>query len=131
MNKDLTALDNSRAGGVGVGVWNQLQSRKEMIAKGWAKIGLDAIFKPERQAAALLSMATKGMSMDDAPEGEEESESHEDAWKRQAERRNAMMINTVKEQEEEEVDMDVSIAACLEDNRLFKECGVAVNWQNE
>ena len=92
MNKDLTALGNSRAGGVGVGVWNQLQSRKEMIAKGWAKIGLDAIFKPERQAAALLSMATKGMSMDDAPEGEEESESHEDAWKRQAERRNAMMI---------------------------------------
>ena len=56
-----------------------------MIAKGWAKIGLDAIFKPERQAAALLSMATKGMSMDDAPEGEEESESHEDAWERQAE----------------------------------------------
>ena len=39
--------------------------------------------------------------------------------------------NTVKEQEEEEVDMDLSIAACLEDNRLFKECGVAVDWQNE
>jgi hypothetical protein len=99
--------------------WNQLQSRKEMIAKGWAKIGLDAIFKPERQAAALLSMATKGMSMDDAPEGEEESESHEDAWERQAEEEECNDDNTVEE-DEEEVDMDVSIAACLEDKPVVQ-----------
>ena len=90
-----------------------------MIAKGWAKIGLDAIFKPERQAAALLSMATKGMSMDDAPEGEEESESHEDEWERQAEEEECNDDNTVEE-DEEEVDMDVSIAACLENKPVVQ-----------
>ena len=94
--------------------WSMLRKRKEMIVRGWAKIGLDAIFKPERQTAALLHMLTRNINLDDAPDGkEDEPESQADEWEILAEEEQCDEENAVEE-DEEEVDMDVSIAACLE-----------------
>ena len=95
--------------------WSELRLRDGMIVKGWAKIGLDAIFKPERQAAALLSMAIKGISIDDAPDGkvEDDPTSAADGLEGLDEEEECDGDNAVEE-DEEEVDIDVSIAACLE-----------------
>ena len=92
-----------------------------MILKGWAKIGLDAIVKPERQVAALLRMATRGISIDDAPDGrvEDAPMSAADGLEGQAEEEEGDADNAVEE-DEEEVDMAVSLVACLENT---------VDWQ--
>jgi len=89
--------------------------------KGWAKIGLDAIVKPERQAAALLRMSTNGISIEDAPDGKVEDEpvSEADGLEGQAEEEECDADNAVQE-DEEEVDMDVSIAACLENRAIVQ-----------
>lgn len=94
--------------------WSMLRKRKEMIVRGWAKIGLDAIFKPERQTAALLHMLTRNINLDDAPDGkEDEPESQAEEWEILAEEEQCDEANAVEE-DEEQVNMDVSIAACLE-----------------
>jgi hypothetical protein len=101
--------------------WSQLRLRTGMILKGWAKIGLDAIFKPERQIAALLRMATRGISIDDAPDGrvEDAPMSAADGLEGQAEEEECDADNAVEE-DEEEVDMDVSIVACLENTAVVQ-----------
>lgn len=101
--------------------WTQLRLRQDMIVKGWAKIGLDGIVKPERQAAALLRMATNGISIEDAPDGKVEDEpvSEADGLEGQAEEEECDSDNAVEE-DEEEVDMDVSIVACLENRAIVQ-----------
>lgn len=100
--------------------WNQLRERQAMIAKGWAKIGLDAIFKPERQSAALLRMATNGIKLDDVLDGtEEEPSSAADVLESYAEEEECEDDGAVEE-DEEEPDINVSIAACLEDRAVVQ-----------
>jgi hypothetical protein len=66
-------------------------------------------------------MLTKGITIDDAPDGKQEQEpaSEADGVERQAEEEECDEDNAVEE-DEEEVDMDVSIAACLEDRKIVE-----------
>lgn len=89
--------------------------------KGWTKIGLSDIIKPERQAQALLNLAKNGQTIDDAPDSEVELDpiSAADDWDGQAEEEECDEKSAVEE-DEEEIDMDVSIAACLEDRVIVQ-----------
>jgi hypothetical protein len=97
--------------------WNQLRERQSMIAKGWTKIGLDGIFTAERQAAALLSLATKGIRLDDPAEEmvEEDLASAADILDAHADE-----DEDAVEEDEEEADINVSIAACLEEKAIIQ-----------
>ena len=97
--------------------WNRLRERQSMIAKGWAKIGLDAIFTAERQAAALLSLTIKGIRLDDPADDkvEEEATSAADLLDAYAEGDEDEV-----EEDEEEADINVSIAACLEEKAVIQ-----------
>jgi len=99
--------------------WSRLRERKAMILKGWSNIGLDAIFKPERQQAALLRLLTKGINVDTVDSNGEELDiaSGADLLERQAEDEECEAGDEVEE-DEEEVDIDVSIAACLEGREI-------------
>ena len=97
--------------------WNQLRERQAMIAKGWAKIGLGGIFTAERQAAALLSLATKGIRLDDPADEkvEEDLASAADILDAHADEDEDEV-----EEDEEEADINVSIAACLEEKAIIQ-----------
>ena len=88
-----------------------------MIAKGWAKIGLDAIFSAERQGAALLSLTIKGIRLDDPADDrvEEEATSAADLLDAYAEGDEDEV-----EEDEEEADINVNIAACLEEKAVIQ-----------
>jgi hypothetical protein len=100
--------------------WKQLGLRKEMIVRGWANIGLDAIFTPERQTKALLNLLERNINIDDLSDAKEEDpDSQADGLEREEEEEECDEDNAVEE-DEEEVDMDVSIAACLEDREVVQ-----------
>ena len=73
------------------------------------KIGLDATFTPERQSKALLNLLKNNINIDDLSVAKEEyPDSQADGLERvECDGDNAL-------EEKEMVDMDVSIAACLE-----------------
>jgi hypothetical protein len=45
--------------------WTKLRNRKEMIVKGWAKIGLDGIFNRERQQEAIIRIFNKRIDIEE------------------------------------------------------------------
>lgn len=96
--------------------WNLLLERWEMLVKGWAKIGLDVIFDHERQRNALANLFKAGISLDvfdgDAESAQDVSEA--DKLELLAEEEECDEDNAVEE-DEEEPDLDVCIAACLEE----------------
>jgi hypothetical protein len=95
--------------------WNLLRERREMLVKGWKKIGLDVIFDHERQMKALGNLLKAGISLD-GYEGEVEDAQHvseADQLELLAEEEECDEGNAVEE-DEEEPDLDVCIAACLE-----------------
>jgi DDE superfamily endonuclease len=96
--------------------WNLLRERREMLVKGWAKIGLDVIFDHERQRNALANLFKAGISLDvfdgDVESAQDVSEA--DKLELLAEEEECDEDNAVEE-DEEEPDLDVCIAACLEE----------------
>ena len=86
--------------------------------KGWAKIGLGAIFNIERQQEALVRLLTNGISIDaDDSKSEPDIASASDDLELMAEDEECNENDAVKE-DEEEVDMDISISACLEEKAI-------------
>ena len=98
--------------------WTKLRERKAMILKGWAKIGLGAIFNIERQQEALVRLLTNGISIDaDDSKSEPDIASASDDLELMAEDEECNENDAVEE-DEEEVDMDISISACLEEKAI-------------
>ena len=86
--------------------------------KGWAKIGLGAIFNIERQQEALVRLLTNGISIDaDDSKSEPDIASASDDLELMAEDEECNENDAVEE-DEEEVDMDISISACLEEKAI-------------
>jgi hypothetical protein len=95
--------------------WTKLRKRKEMIFKGWAKIGFDGIFNKERQQEALLRLFMKRIDIekdDSESEIEDDIASASDDVEVEAEEEDCDEENAIEE-DEEEINMDVSISACL------------------
>jgi hypothetical protein len=97
--------------------WSQLATRTVMIERGWAKCGLADVFDVtvQQQACKLIMTKQLGLESDDQPE-EAESTSEADAAMLQEEA-DACDAEDV-EDDEEEMDVDVCLAACIEDTRF-------------
>lgn len=87
-----------------------------MLVKGWKKIGLDVIFDHERQMKALGNLLKAGISLDGHEDEVEDAQhvSEADHLELLAEEEECDEGNAVEE-DEEEPDLDVCIAACLAD----------------
>ena len=95
--------------------WKLLQSKGELIQKGWQKAGLDNIMLPAIQDQALQALGAGLISIDQNDVGLEEpnTESAADAAELQAE--TEIDDNNEPPDDEEEIDADVCLAALIED----------------
>jgi hypothetical protein len=95
--------------------WKLLQSKSELIQKGWQKAGLDRIMQPAIQDKSLQALGAGLISIDQNDVGLEEpnTESAADAAELQAE--TEIDDNQEPPDDEEEIDADVCLAALIED----------------
>lgn len=86
--------------------WKELKKRKEMLVRGWQRIGIHHAFDSERQIEAARKVMAKELKISDRHEGkieEEEEDDEEDSFDRD------------ENESDEEADMDTVIAACMEE----------------